>query len=168
MILLGVDPGATGALAFLDASGRLIEVADMPMLDKRVAGPLVADLILRHRPTQAVIEHVWGMTPMGAASAFSFGQGDGIVRGVLAALRIPVTEVSPAKWKKAMGLNRDKDASRKAALHRWPEHSERFRFKKNDGRAEAALIAAYGLEHHPRPTVTRPWDSNQPMEAPAT
>lgn len=170
MIVLGVDPGATGALAFLDGDGDLVHIEDMPMLDKRVSGALVADLIDRHRPAHAVIEQVWGTSPMGAASAFSFGNGDGIVRGVLAHARIPVTEITPAKWKKAMGLNRDKDASRKAALNRWPQHSAWFRFKKHDGRAEAALIALWGLERDlatpPRSPAPQPWDAtNQPMEA---
>lgn len=148
-IILGVDPGATGALAAINAStGDLIWIEDMPMLDRTVSGPLVADLLRNEDIVAAWIEHVWAMSPMGASASFSFGHGTGVITGVLAALDAPTRLVKPAVWKKAVGLGRDKDASRAAAVGLWPASSALFARKKDDGRAEAALIARHGWLTH--------------------
>jgi hypothetical protein len=57
--------------------------------------------------------------------------------------------VSPAKWKKALGLSADKGASRRRAIELWPERAQWFARVKDDGRAEAALIAYWWLQHGP-------------------
>ena len=83
----------------------------------------------------------------GAVGAFSFGRARGVVEGVLAAAGVRCQFLTPACWKRAVGLppGRDKDAARGAAIQRWPAKAELFSRKKDDGRAEAALIAIAGL-----------------------
>ena len=76
---------------------------------------------------------------------FHFGQSYGTILGVIGALVIPVRRVSPAKWKKALGLNSDGETSRARAIETWPEQAHLFERKKDHNRAEAALLALYGL-----------------------
>lgn len=75
---------------------------------------------------------------------FSFGKSYGAVLGALAALEIPVTHVTPQRWKKALSVRPGKDAARLRASELLPEHSNTWKLKKHDGRAEAAMIAYYG------------------------
>ena len=72
---------------------------------------------------------------------FAFGQAYGLVLGVLAGLWIPTSTVTPAAWKKALKLNTGKDAARAKAAQLWPQMAGEFKRVKDDGRAEAALIA---------------------------
>jgi crossover junction endodeoxyribonuclease RuvC len=56
------------------------------------------------------------------------------------------TFITPPTWKRAVGLTlASKDAARSEAIRRWPNHAELFASVKDDGRAEAALIAIAGL-----------------------
>ncbi|NDC04371.1 MAG: hypothetical protein EBZ81_15760 [Betaproteobacteria bacterium] len=93
--------------------------------------------------TVAVVEQVNAMPGQGVSSMFSFGQAYGVVLGVLAGLSIPATAVTPAIWKKALKLNSGKDAARAKAAQLWPSHAGEFKRVKDDGRAEAALLAYY-------------------------
>jgi crossover junction endodeoxyribonuclease RuvC len=65
----------------------------------------------------------------------------------LAAHQVPVQYVTPAKWKKYFGLSKNKGSSRGLAIQRFPQVSDKFSRVKDDGRAEAALIALYGKEN---------------------
>jgi crossover junction endodeoxyribonuclease RuvC len=96
--------------------------------------------------TTAVVEQVGAMPGQGVSSMFAFGQAYGMVLGVLAGLYIPVRTVTPASWKRAMKLNTGKDAARAEAARRWPQQAGEFRRVKDDGKAEAALIALWGLK----------------------
>jgi crossover junction endodeoxyribonuclease RuvC len=78
---------------------------------------------------------------------FGFGRSLGVVEGVLAALNVPVTYVAPATWTKALGKAAGKDASRQRAIELFPAMSEHFKRVKDDGRAEAALIAMWGIRN---------------------
>ena len=57
---------------------------------------------------------------------------------------VPVRPVPPSTWKKALGLSADKNASRQRAIETWPEHVRTFARVRDDGRAEAALLALFG------------------------
>ena len=92
----------------------------------------------------AYLEDVHAMIGWGIGSAFRFGESMGVVQGVLGALGVPLFRVSPQKWKKALGLSREKDASRKLATETFPKYAELFARCKDDNRAEAALLAKYG------------------------
>ena len=158
--IVGIDIGASGALALLTEAGELINVADMPILRDgpknrpTVNGPLLADIVTRWRPARAFIEYVGARPGEGAVGAFAFGRSRGIVEGVLGACRVPAAHIAPAAWKRAVGLpaGRDgaKDAARSAAIARWPQHAAMFARVKDDGRAEAALIALAGLMREAR------------------
>jgi crossover junction endodeoxyribonuclease RuvC len=78
---------------------------------------------------------------------FRFGQAYGTVLGVIATLTIPVRHVTPAKWKRALGLNSDAEASRARAIDAWPSHAELFDRKRDHNRSEAALLGLYGLKN---------------------
>lgn len=152
--VIGIDPGAKGAIAILTDTGSLVEVWDMPTLEIKVGkatktriSPEVLAEELRNWDSvrAAYMEAVSSSPQMGVSSAFAFGEGFGVVKGVLAALGVPLVLVPPAKWKRDMGLNQSKDGSRAKAIAKWPSHAGEFKRVKDDGRAEAALIGAWGL-----------------------
>ena len=144
---LGIDPGATGALALVDATGALVDVLDAPIVvvagKKRISAPLFAAIVRRWTPTIAIVEQVGAMSKQGLSSTFQFGRCAGLVEGVLAMGGIPTEFVVPAVWKRAMRLPADKGAARLMAMRRWPKKADEFELVKNDGKAEAALLAEY-------------------------
>jgi crossover junction endodeoxyribonuclease RuvC len=147
-MIVGVDPGKTGAVALLDSTGQLVTVADMPVIWKIVSPALLAEIVhnwidpFTDPPYgTAVIEDVHAMPKQGVSSVFSFGRALGVTEGVLAAEGFAITYVSPAKWKRTLGLSSDKGASRRRATELWPDMAGSFKRVKDDGRAEAALIA---------------------------
>lgn len=77
---------------------------------------------------------------------FAFGQATGIVEGIVATITENVVTVRPQEWKKHFGVGSDKDRARELAMERWPDHAQLFKRKKDDGRAEAALIGLWGYE----------------------
>lgn len=150
MSVIGIDPGLTGALALYDPLSGSLDVADMPV--HRIGSKTVVD----HYGLARIVDD-WGRTTphcwiefvssspqMGVASAFKFGETVGVIRGVCAASFLPIETVTPPTWRKAMGVKGDKDESRARACALFPKHSGLFSRKKDDGRAEAVLIAAYG------------------------
>jgi crossover junction endodeoxyribonuclease RuvC len=86
------------------------------------------------------------MPNQGVVSMFNFGRSCGAVHGVLAALSIPYMMTRPEVWKSALGLGRDKQESLKLAKSLWPEHAHLWALRKNDGIAEAALLAHYCIK----------------------
>jgi crossover junction endodeoxyribonuclease RuvC len=153
--VIGIDPGVAGALALISRSGDLIEIADMPILRDGSGGrpsvnaPLVAELLARWHARQVVCEFVSAWPKEGAVGAFSFGRSRGVIEGGCAALSLPIRFLTPAAWKRAVGLpaGRDaKDAARSEAIRRWPAHAGLFARVRDDGRAEAALVGLAGLK----------------------
>jgi crossover junction endodeoxyribonuclease RuvC len=152
MIILGIDPGLSGALAFLDTETNIVAVEDMPTVtvirnkkEKREVSPqLIAAAIIKRHVGAAYLERVNAMTGQGVSSVFSFGRSAGVIEGVLAAFDIPTTLVLPLTWQRAMDVRGGKDASRERAMQLFPASAELFQRKKDDGRADAALIAKYG------------------------
>jgi crossover junction endodeoxyribonuclease RuvC len=100
-----VDPGKSGALAFIARSGDLVAVYDMPTSTtstgrKAIDPHGVAELRRKHAPTMTVLEQVATRPGDGAVGAFSFGTSYGVVLGVLAALGPRHRLVRPDAWKK--------------------------------------------------------------------
>lgn len=152
-LTIGIDPGLTGAIAFMDGDGIPV-VWDLPVIrDKSLAwidGAALQSLIINEREGRhatAMVEQVSAMPKQGVTSSFHFGVGFGSILGVLQALSIPIEFVRPGAWKKAMGLTSDK----KAALHKarllYPDVD--LHLEKHDGRAEALLIARYARSRNP-------------------
>ena len=97
----------------------------------------------------AFVEFVGARPGEGPTGAFSFGRSRGVIEGVCAAAGLPVAFLTPAHWKRLVGIapgkEGAKDAGRSEAIRRWPGHAATFARVKDDGRAEAALIAIAGL-----------------------
>lgn len=156
MLVVGVDPGLHGAIAFLH-DGNLLNVADLPTVEvghgkgsrKELSPALLHDMLVHTeiRIDKAVVEHVSASPGMGVTSAFRFGEGFGVILAVLACCGIRTELVRPAEWKRSMGLSKDKALSRAEAIRRWPMQSDYFALAKHDGRAEASLLAEYGRRH---------------------
>jgi len=151
--IFGVDPGVRGALSVHGEDGDLLEMIDMPVVEikigkamkARVSPELLAYEVNRYNGRAAAwVEQVTAMPGQGVSSMFAFGESFGIIKGVMAGCGIGINLVTPAKWKKAMGVNAGKDGSRAMAVQLWPESAGLFKRVKDDGRAEAALIAEFG------------------------
>lgn len=155
MKILGIDPGAGGALAVLNTEDSSLEIFDMPVVEikkgsttkRHVSAQLVAELLRAKSIDHAFVEAVHAMPGQGVSSSFSFGRALGVLEGVLGALQIPVTLVPPAVWLREMRTKIGKDGSRARAVELWPKYAALFARKKDDGRAESALLAAYGARH---------------------
>lgn len=152
-MIVGIDPGASGAIAFFDPKAGTLEVHDMPVMEierggktKREISPKLLANILHddHAHNIVWIEKVGAMPGQGVSSMFQFGRGVGMIEGVIAAEGLPLNYVTPQAWQKAVGVRGGKDGSRLRAVELFPKYANLFARKKDDGRAEAALIAWYG------------------------
>jgi crossover junction endodeoxyribonuclease RuvC len=154
VIIIGIDPGLSGAIAFYDTVEQAVEVVDMPVLElvrngkkkREVSAQALANHLAGRKVHAAFMERVNAMTGQGVTSVFSFGRSTGIVEGVLAAYDIPTTLVTPQAWQKAVNQRAGKDGSRERAMQLFPAQVELFQRKKDDGRSDAALIAYYGAK----------------------
>jgi crossover junction endodeoxyribonuclease RuvC len=149
---IGIDPGLSGAIAVWPENGEPV-VNDMPTFEITVNGKKKTqiDLAQLARTTpqswqswHAFIENPGAMPGNGAVSMFNFGFACGVAQMAVAAAGIPYTLVKPAIWKRALGLTADKDASRQLASRLFPQSAHLWARKKDDGRAEAVLLAYYG------------------------
>lgn len=138
---IGIDPGAAGAVAVLYGK-REPFVADMPP-NPRDLTQIFAEAPGSPELVHLVVVERQGARPgQGVASVFKIGQRYGEIVGVLAAMGLPYVEVMPGVWKRYMGLTgKDKEASRTMARQLWPDAP--LARKKDEGRAEALLIAEY-------------------------
>ena len=155
--ILGVDPGMGGALAGYDPSGEVFKTPvpwDIPKsTDSGIDAVALADLVehihLTYPGITAVVERVSGMPRQ--AGAFAFGLSTGIIHGCLASAGIPFELVSPSVWKAKMGLTKfpgetyaeNKTRARALATQLFPALAPQFKRVKDDGRAEALLLAVY-------------------------
>lgn len=149
MRILGVDPGLRGALALIDDELGLTVVQDMPVVKLRgstvMAEGVLRELIRDLDPTHAYVERVHSMPKQGVVSAFTFGMGYGLIRGVLTGLGVATTLVTPNEWKRALRVGADKREARVIAGRLFPMNARDFARVRDDGRAEAVLLAFYGL-----------------------
>ena len=150
MRVIGIDPGATGGVAVLE-DGKLIDAMMMPIIHANgktsVDSAILTDWLYQHLVGDCtfVIEAVHAMPRQGVSSSFQFGKMYGAVEALAISTGYRVEHVSPAKWKKAFHLNRDKGASIDAARLRFGHKLDQYvTLKKHEGVAEAALIAAWG------------------------
>ena len=155
MIIVGIDPGISGALCFF-SNGNVIDVIDMPTMaegkknKKQVNGRQIFNEILNIKNTFAghkinvVVEQVSAMPGQGVTSMFNFGQSFGVIKGICSAMELPIFYVRPAKWKKYFNLiNAEKDASRTKVIEMFPKISQKLSRKKDNNKADAILFAKY-------------------------
>jgi len=156
VIVIGIDPGITGALSVHENSD-LKEVTDMPVMPQgkknkqqvnaAQLGHIIKTIQERNDNYCAVVEQVQPMPMEGVTSSFNFGQTFGIIKGALGALKIPVYFVQPRKWKKHFNLiGAEKDASRTKAIELYPSYSNFLSRKKDINRAEAILIGRFFID----------------------
>lgn len=154
--VLGIDPGLTGALAVYCPETGDLKVTDVPVyrlpkgkttkayVDLMSLGRIVDDGIAGEPPPVVWIERVGSMPGQGIASSFDFGRTTGILLGVCAAHFLRIEQVTPQVWKKALRVPASKDGARARASQIFPRYAHEWARAKDDGRAEAALIAYYG------------------------
>ncbi|MGE0108178.1 MAG: crossover junction endodeoxyribonuclease [Bdellovibrionales bacterium] len=156
-LFIGIDPGLTGGIAF--RVGEEMDVFPMPIfkitkgkktrrvLDLTALSRLVDDKTKNAPRVQVYIEQVSAMPKQGVSSTFSFGESYGAIKGIVAANFLPMTLVPPRTWKSKLKVSPNKDDARYRAsqlmprfAHFWPRH-------KDDGLAEAAMIAFFGQHY---------------------
>lgn len=151
---IGIDPGLSGAIAYYRPSDGFLDVHDVPTHELKRNGKAkrevdlhglarILDAMTKDQGGSILIEQVSSMPGQGVSSVFAFGKVYGILLGVSAATFVPLDTVTPAVWKKAMGVTSSKDGARARASSLLPQWSHYWSRVKDDGRAEAALMAIY-------------------------
>ena len=153
MLIIGIDPGITGGISILK-NKKVLEVYDTPtMIDgkknkRQVNGSQITNIIKEQlkndNEVMVVVEHVNAMPGQGVTSMFNFGQSFGVIKGICAALSLPIHFVRPTKWKKHFNLIKtNKEASRTKVIEIYPEISNKLSRKKDSNKADAILIASF-------------------------
>ena len=156
MKIVGIDPGLSGAIAILE-NNKVLSIFDMPVMsegkkNKRQLNSaqlvkLLKDNILKNEEISVVVEQVNAMPGQGVTSMFNFGQTFGAIKGICAALQLPIFFVRPSKWKKHFELiNSSKDSSRTKAIEMYPKLSDQLSKKKDVNKSDAILIARFFSE----------------------
>lgn len=154
--MIGIDPGKSGGLASITSDGD-VEVVAMPIAGKELNVVSMCDWIYaqtkKYGTTIVCVEKVHAMPNQGSVSMFTFGKTVGVVYGAVTAMLLPLYEVSPQAWKKAVlfGTQKDKDAAIDYCTRVYPKVSllATPRSKKpHDGMADALCIARYALEKY--------------------
>ncbi len=156
MKVVGIDPGLNGAIAILQDK-KVLSIIDMPVMadgkkNKRQLNNAQLAEILRKNTSDddeisVVVEQVNAMPGQGVTSMFNFGQTFGAIKGVCAALKLPIFFVRPSKWKKYFELiNSSKDSSRTKAIEMYPYLSDQLAKKKDVNKSDAILIARFFVE----------------------
>ena len=169
MIYIGIDAGLTGALSAYDpADDDLVFCYEMPTDEievngkkrRRVSEVRLLEMLGPWRGSKAVIERP-EVRPLktrnkqdgtldrrspGAQGMFTFGEAYGVVRCGLIASGIFVVEVRPRIWMKGMRVGAGNDEKRRVAQERYPRWGATFMRVKDDGLAEASLIAEWAAQ----------------------
>ena len=155
MLIIGIDPGISGAICFFE-DGQVKEIIDMPVMadgkknKRQINGPQTYNEILKRinkfqkKDIIVVIEQVSAMPGQGVTSMFNFGQSFGVLKGICSAMQLSMFFIRPAKWKKYFGLIKtEKDASRTKVIEIFPYISSELSRKKDSNKADAVLIASF-------------------------
>ena len=145
MIVIGIDPGANGGIAWITDGKPCVEKMPDSLRD---LWDLICDITNHPRSTvdgrkyKAYIEQVHSSPQMGVKSAFTFGNGFGHLEMALTAAGIPFERVRPQVWQKAMGCmtKGDKNVSKRKAQELFPS------MKITHATADALLLASYGAK----------------------
>ena len=153
MKILGIDPGLSGAIAILEKK-KVLNLFDMPVMaegkknKKQLNSAQLVNIIRENsiggEEIAVVVEQVNAMPGQGVTSMFNFGQTFGAIKGICAALNLPIFFVRPSKWKKYFELiNSSKDSSRTKVIEMYPSLSSQLAKKKDVNKSDAILIARY-------------------------
>ena len=153
MKIIGIDPGLSGAIAVLE-NNKVLNIFDIPVMSegkknkRQLNSALLVNLlkenISKEEEVAVVVEQVNAMPGQGVTSMFNFGQTFGALKGICAALELPIFFVRPSKWKKHFELiNSSKDSSRTKVIEMYPYLSSQLSKKKDVNKSDAILIALY-------------------------
>ena len=156
MKIIGIDPGLSGAIAVLEDI-KVLSLFEMPVMaegkkNKRQLNSAQLVNIIKENTNEdeeiaVIVEQVNAMPGQGVTSMFNFGQTFGAIKGVCAALALPIFFVRPSKWKKHFELiNSSKDASRTKVIEMYPSFSKQLAKKKDVNKSDAILIARFFAE----------------------
>ena len=156
MKIIGIDPGLSGAIAILE-NNKVLNMFDIPVMSegkknkKQLNSALLVSLLKENinnkEEVAVVVEQVNAMPGQGVTSMFNFGQTFGAIKGICAALDLPIFFVRPSKWKKYFELiNSSKDSSRTKAIEMYPKLSNQLSKKKDVNKSDAILIARFFSE----------------------
>ena len=156
MKIIGIDPGLSGAIAVLE-NNKVLNIFDIPVMSegkknkRQLNSALLVNLlkenINKEEEVAVVVEQVNAMPGQGVTSMFNFGQTFGAIKGVCAAMGLPIFFVRPSKWKKHYELiNASKDSSRTKAIEMYPSLSDQLSKKKDVNKSDAILIARFYSE----------------------
>ena len=151
--VLGIDPGATGALASIE--GDKISVIPMPRIGKEISITNIRNWLAttsQNPFSLAVIEKVHAFPGQGVCGVFSFGKTYGILIAIVEMLDIPYILVTPQRWKKSIleGTRKDKDAAIQFCRRRFPATSLKATprcTKNHDGIADALCLVEWGRRY---------------------
>jgi len=155
--ILGIDPGLSGAVSLFDITlKKPLELYDIPTItsqnsDKRTIdipklSIYISSMVKNYSILCACIEKVHAMPDQGVVSMFNFGMGYGILLGLLTANGLKIVEIAPSAWKAGLNLSSDKRESLALVKKLYPSHAESFKRIKDNGRAEALLIAHFAAK----------------------
>ena len=155
-MIIGIDPGLSGAVAILK-DNKVLNIFDMPVMSegkknkKQLNSAQLVNIIKDNSKNDVeiavVVEQVNAMPGQGVTSMFNFGQTFGAIKGVCAALNLPIFFVRPSKWKKHFELiNSSKDSSRTKVIEMYPSLSNQLTKKKDVNKSDAILIAKFYYE----------------------
>ena len=154
MKVVGIDPGLSGAIAIIE-NKKVLGLFEMPVMaegkknKRQLNSAQLVNIIkentqINNEDIAVVVEQVNAMPGQGVTSMFNFGQTFGAIKGVCAALQLPIYFVRPSKWKKHFELiNSSKDSSRTKVIEMYPYLSSQLSKKKDVNKSDAILIALY-------------------------
>ena len=156
MKIIGIDPGLSGAIAVLE-DVKVLRLFEMPVMaegkknKRQLNSAQLVNIIKENtngdKEIAVIVEQVNAMPGQGVTSMFNFGQTFGAIKGVCAALGLPIFFVRPSKWKKHFELiNSSKDASRTKVIEMYPSFSNQLKKKKDVNKSDAILIARFFVE----------------------
>ena len=155
MLILGIDPGSSGGLAIVKSKSNslpeIIWASKMPVVtiyNKKIIDVMKVSLALKEYSIDVtIIEKVHAMPRQGVSSSFQFGRIFGGIEAISYIYTKRVDYISPAVWKKSLGLGSMKQESLDLARLKFGKLNF-WDLKSNDGIAEAALLALFWIEKH--------------------
>ena len=156
MKIIGIDPGLSGAIAILE-NNKVLNIFDIPVMSegkknkKQLNSAQLVNIIKENTENDdeivVVVEQVNAMPGQGVTSMFNFGQTFGAIKGICAALELPIFFIRPSKWKKHFELiNSSKDSSRTKVIEMYPSLANQLSKKKDVNKSDAILIARFYSE----------------------
>lgn len=161
MIVIGIDPGLTGAVAVMDHNGvrAVFDLPTMPvpgagpkaLVKNKIDGRALCQLLLKHCPASEGKPRVFleKVSTMGGANNAVQTQGSlmrslGAIETVVECLNFPMEQVAPQSWKKQFGIGSDKAKALDVARRLHPEAAAELKRVRDHNRAEAILLAHFG------------------------